>query len=94
MNRRLFNSLSLLAAAILTQQEAHAFTMDDLSNKEASQGLKAALEKGAIAAVSQLGKKDGFLANDKVRIPLPGYLESASKMLRMVGQGSRLDDLV
>ena len=65
-----------------------------MTNKEASQGLKAALEKGATAAVNLLGKPDGFLGNDKVRIPLPGYLEDAAKLLRTFGQGGRIDELV
>ncbi|MES2880411.1 MAG: DUF4197 domain-containing protein [Pseudomonadota bacterium] len=95
MDRRQFNSIPLLGALILlVQQQAHAFSIDDLSNKEASQGLKAALERGAVAAVSSLGKTDGFLGNEKVRIPLPGYLEDASKLLRTFGQGGKIDELV
>lgn len=95
MDRRKFNSIPLLAAVmLLAHQRAQAFSLDDLSNKEASQGLKVALEKGALAAVSLLGQTDGFLGNDKVRIPLPGYLEDASKLLRTFGQGARIDELV
>jgi hypothetical protein len=97
MDRRQFNSIPvpMLAALImLAQQRAYALSIDDLSNAEASQGLKIALEKGAIAAVSLLGKTDGFLGNEKVRIPLPGYLEDASKLLRLLGQGDRIDELV
>jgi hypothetical protein len=95
MDRRKFNSIPLLAAVILlAQQRAQAFSLDELSNKDATQGLKIALEKGALAAVSLLGKTDGFLGNEKVRIPLPGYLEDASKLLRTFGQGARLDELV
>lgn len=97
MDRRQFNSIPvpMLAAVImLAQQRAYALSIDDLSNAEASQGLKIALEKGAIAAVSLLGKTDGFLGNEKVRIPLPGYLEDASKLLRLLGQGDRIDELV
>jgi len=97
MDRRQFNSIPvpLLAAVILlAQQRAHALSIDDLSNAEASQGLKMALEKGALAAVTLLGKTDGFLGNDRVRIPLPGYLEDASKLLRSFGQGGRIDELV
>ena len=41
-----------------------------------------------------LGRPDGFLGNDKVRIPLPGYLEDAARLLRNLGQGARLDELV
>ena len=95
MDRRQFNSIPLVAAVLmLAQQRAQAFSMDDLTNKEATQGLKTVLEKGAIAAISTLGKTDGFLGNEKVRIPLPGYLEDVSKLLRTFGQGARIDELV
>ena len=80
-----------------TYQQAHALSLGDLagiSNPEASAGLKTALEKGALAAVALLGKTDGFLGNPKVRIPLPGYLENASQLLRSLGQGQRIDELV
>lgn len=97
MNRRNFNSIpvSLLATTfLLAYQRAHALSIGDLSNAEASQGLKTALERGALAAVSLLGRTDGFLGNDRVRIPLPGYLEDASRLLRVLGQGGRIDELV
>lgn len=41
-----------------------------------------------------IGEANGFLGNDKVRIPLPGYLEDAAKLLRSFGQGARLDELI
>jgi hypothetical protein len=78
----------------LATQRAHALSLGDLSSADASQGVKAALEKGATVAVSLLGREDGFLGNPKVRIPLPGYLEDGAKMLRMIGQGGRVDELV
>jgi hypothetical protein len=34
------------------------------------------------------------MGNEKVRIPLPGYLEDAAKLLRTFGQGARVDELV
>ena len=97
MDRRQFNSVSVSTLATLvtlTHQHALALSLGDLTNAEASQGLKAALEKGALAAVGLLGKTDGFLGNDKVRIPLPGFLEDAAKLLRTLGQGKRIDELV
>lgn len=98
MDRRQFNSHSvpmmLAAVMLLAQRNVQALSIDDLSHAEASQGLKAALEKGARAAVSALGKTDGFLGNEKVRIPLPGYLEDVAKLLRALGQGGRIDELV
>jgi len=97
MERRDFNSASLSALAMLlwgTAQQVHALSLSDLSDKEASQGLKAALEKSAVAAVGLLGRTDGFLGNEKVRILLPGFLDDAAKWLKKLGQGQRVDELV
>jgi hypothetical protein len=64
-----------------------------LSNTDAIAGVRAALEQGATAAVGLLGKTDGFLGNPKVRIPLPGYLDNAAKLLKTLGQGKRVEEL-
>ncbi|MBX3656303.1 MAG: DUF4197 domain-containing protein [Ramlibacter sp.] len=97
MQRRQFNAASATVLGCLSMaawQQAHALALKDLTDAEASQGLKTALEKGALAAVSLLGKTDGFLGNPKVRIPLPGVLEDAAKLLKTFGQGKRVDELV
>lgn len=97
MDRRQFNSVppaALAALLMATYRQAWALSLGDLTNTEASQGLKAALEKGAQTAVSLLGRPDGFLGNAKVRIPLPGYLDDAAKLLKTLGQGQRVDELV
>jgi len=97
MNRRKFNSAAgraVSALLALACVRAHALTLGDLTNAEASQGLKTALEKGALAAVALLGKTDGFLGNDKVRIPLPGFLDDAAKLLKSLGQGKRVEELL
>ncbi len=65
-----------------------------LSETDAVAGIRAALERGATAAVALLGKTDGFLGNALVRIPLPGYLNDAAKLLKATGQGKRLEELV
>jgi Protein of unknown function (DUF4197) len=65
-----------------------------LSETDAASGIRVALERGAEAAVKGLGRTDGFLGNPKVRIPLPGYLEDAAKLMRTLGQGKRVDELV
>jgi hypothetical protein len=44
--------------------------------------------------VQLLGRPDGFLGNPKVRIPLPGFLNDAAKLLKMTGQQGRVDELV
>ena len=99
MQRRQFNQagISAIGALVLAAyQQAHALSLGDLagiSNKDASAGLKTALEKGALAAVALLGKTDGFFGNDKVRIPLPGYLNDVAGLLKNLGQGKRVDEL-
>jgi hypothetical protein len=97
MNRRGFNAIPLTCIAgqfLIFHGSAASLTLNDLTNAQASQGLKAALEKGARSAVAVLGQPNGFLGNDKVRIPLPGYLEDVARLLRNLGQGARLDELV
>jgi hypothetical protein len=88
--RRVFLATILSIAA----GAAAAVSLADLSNADASNGLKAALDKGATAAVAKLGVNDGFLNNEKVRIGLPDLLEKARPILKMTGQGKQLDDLV
>lgn len=73
---------------------AQAGDLAGLSNADANAGLKEALAKGADYAVSNLGKADGFLGNDKVKIHLPGSLETAAKAMRMFGGGKQADELV
>ena len=77
--------LALLAGA------ADAFA---LGQDQAASGVRAALERGADSAVSLLGKPGGFMDNPRVKIPLPGALNSAASMLRTIGQGKKVDDLV
>jgi hypothetical protein len=81
---------ALLAAGLLPLAPARAA----LTETAAAAGVRAALERGAEAAVKNLGRSDGFLGNAKVRIPLPGDLEDAGKLMRTLGQGKRVDELV
>ena len=73
---------------------AQAGALDAISTGDASAGVKEALSKGADYAVSSLGRNGGFLGNDKVKIPLPGYLQKADSALRMFGLGKQADQLV
>jgi hypothetical protein len=79
---------------VLPFAPAQAVTLAELSQGEAVKALKLALERGARSAIGQLGQVNGFLGNDKVRIPLPQQLQDAESTLRRFGQGARLDELV
>jgi hypothetical protein len=69
-------------------------SVDALSDAEVNAGLKEALTRGAETAVSQLGQKDGFFGDPKLKIPLPPTLQKAEKAMRMLGMGKQADDLV
>jgi hypothetical protein len=64
------------------------------SESEAALGVRGALERGANAAVDLLGRSDGFLGNPKVRIPLPGILNDAAKLLTATGGQKKVDELI
>jgi hypothetical protein len=89
MDRRKFTAGTAAAWWGATGSQARAAT----SESDAASGIRAALERGALAAVSQLGRNDGFLGNPRVRIPLPGHLQDAANLMRRLGQGRKVDEL-
>jgi len=88
--RRLLTTIALLGFSI----QASALNINDLSNADASSGLKAALIQSAGKAVGQLGAVDGFFNNPQVKIPLPDSMKKAEKAMRMFGMGKQADELV
>jgi hypothetical protein len=91
--RQLARAFALSPFAVPFAEPARAQGLAALSNADASKGLKTALETGALAAVRLLGVQDGFLANPRVRIPLPSGLQDASTLLKALGQGKQVEDL-
>ena len=95
MHRRQFTAAmaapGLIGVALLYTSTSRALT---LSEGDAASGIRTALERGALAAVALLGREGGFLNDPKVRIPLPGFLNDAAKLLKATGQGARIDELV
>lgn len=93
LSRRTVAQLSA-GLIVFAQQQALALTLADISGAQANSSVKSLLEQGALKAVLQLGRTDGFLGNDKVRIGLPGHLEEAGKLLSQLGQSRKVDELV
>jgi uncharacterized protein DUF4197 len=85
---------SLLALVLACGTGVASAQLDKISNQDATSGLKAALEKGTQTAVASLGKTDGFLGNNAVKILLPDSLKRYEKMMRKVGMGKYADELV
>lgn len=86
-----FLSMALLALFVT---HANALSVSDLSNAEASGGLKEALTQGVGKAISSLGATDGFLGNKEVKIPLPKSLKKIEKGMKLMGMGKQSDELV
>ena len=68
--------------------------LSSFSNRDQVTSLKQALTQGAEAAVKDLAKENGYLGNDKVRIPLPESLQKVDGALRRFGMGRYADELV
>lgn len=95
MIRRQFSHAALALALMASwSQAAVAGPLDAITNAEANAGLKAALDRGALAAISQLGASGGFMNNPKVKIPLPGALQSLEPILKATGKSDQLNSLV
>lgn len=96
--RKLLDSIGVTTAALLVLASlsglAHGTAVESLSNKDASAGLKKALDQGINQAVGKLGMAGGFLDNPSVKIPLPPKLARAEGAMRMLGMGSQADELV
>src|SRR5262245_55572807 len=74
--------------------QALGVTLGDISNQEAVRALKDALIQASGNAVSQLSALNGFLGNEKVKIPLPESLRRLESGLRLMGMGRQADELV
>lgn len=74
--------------------QALALDLGSLSNADAVSGLKDALTQGSAAAVSKLGVENGFLGNDKVKIPLPDAMKRVESGMRLLGMQKQADELV
>jgi hypothetical protein len=82
-----------LCAGLLLSASALALSLSDLSQGDASTGLKDALTQGAQVAVKQLSTPGGFSNNPDVRIELPGKLGKAAKAMKMFGKGDQVEAL-
>lgn len=86
-------TLASLCAGLLLSGNALALSLGDLSQSDATGGLKDALTQGAQIAVKQLGKPGGFNNNQDVRIELPGKLGKVAKKMKQFGMGDQVDQL-
>jgi hypothetical protein len=81
------------AGGLLWQPETQSLA-SQLSQSEVAAGLKEALAQGVETAIKSLGRTDGYLGNDLVRIPMPDYLDTLVQGVRAVGGDAYVDEFI
>src|SRR5258706_16124508 len=92
--RNFLLSLTIGLCMLLISSISTAADLSGFTNQQSVIGFKDALQQGAANAVTKLGREDGFLANPKVKIPLPAPLAKGERLLRTIGMGNQADELI
>ena len=90
------NGISVLEGAITAVSSSISTSSGskDVTESMAGKGLKEALKIGADLASNNLGKVDGFLANEVVKIVFPPEAKKVESRLRSIGMGGVCDDVI
>lgn len=64
-----------------------------ITQAEATTGLREALRNGVAAAISRVGRTDGYRLDKLIHIPLPGFLADLQSTLSRIGLSATLDEL-
>ena len=64
-----------------------------LTEADAENGLRIAIERAAITAADLMGRVNAFMGNPRLRIPLPGSLDEAARLLLAKGQRRLVGEL-
>jgi hypothetical protein len=92
--KRPVRASGILLCLLLLSSHVYSLGIGSLSNEEALDGLKQALNQGVIAATSKLTTGNGFLGNAGVKIPLPRSLQKAEGVMRSFGMKKQADSLI
>ncbi len=66
----------------------------EISQQQMVSAVRQALTQGSRRAIDSLGKRDGFLANKRVRIGVPSPLRNVERAMRKLGQGKTVDEFI
>ena len=64
-----------------------------LSQGQIGDGLREALQVGTDRTVGKVGRADGFLGDQAIRIKPPGVVQKSAPALKLAGYGNLVDDL-
>lgn len=78
----------------LIKSKLSGVTSTKLSDTTIGSGLKEALRVGIENAIKLLGKTDGYLGNQAVKILMPETIKKLEPVLRTIGLGPKIDEFV
>lgn len=81
-------------AGLACSMVARADGWSAITSAEATRALRDSLDQGARAAIARLGRENGYFDNARVKIGLPKNFARAEGVLRVLGLGKQVDDLV
>jgi hypothetical protein len=95
LNVRTFWMSTTMTLALITgfSASARADIPLPLNQTDAAGGIRESLAQGVSSAIAQLGKPDGFLRDQAVKILLPKNVQKLADAARKVGANKYVDDL-
>lgn len=84
----------LVLAGLAYSAVALAGDLSSITAGEATQALRDSLSQGVRVAIARLGREDGYYENPKLKIGLPKNFAKAEGILRALGMGKQVDDLI
>lgn len=103
MNKRclIFLIISLFFAPICSRAQIPGDAMKlinqgkgGLTEKDAANGIREALEKGTGESVNLVSVVDGYFKNPEIKIPFPPEAREIESKLRAIGMGSQVDEVI
>merc|ERR1712188_246970 len=76
-----------------TKEDLHQF-FEDVGADKIIDGIKEALKVAIQKAVAITGQMNGFLANELIKIQLPGKLQVVAEALKAAGMDEHVDELI
>ena len=86
-------SISLLSCDTLSNLPG-AGGATTITEQEAAQGIKDALDQGVGRGINFLNKTDGFFGNEAYKLLLPAEAQRIENTLRQLGMGSMVDKAI
>jgi len=87
-----FADLTNAGAELLSSDTSPTSASTALDYNTIVSGLKEALDVGTRQAIENVSQKDGYLANELIRIAMPPELQQASGLMRKFGLGAMADE--